>query len=133
MILEEVEMKVLLWIFLAAALATSALADDLSGKWSGTFTQTGADGQSQSGSAYLVLKQSGKEVTGTGGGSESEQWPFEKARFESNEFTGQVHDSDGMTYALDLTLQGDHLKGDVTITTPGGQILKGKVDVARVK
>ena len=125
--------KVFLCFLLATALAIPALADDIGGRWSGTFSQTLADGQSQSASAYLVLKQSGTDVTGTGGTDETQQWPFEKGKFENNKFSGQVHDSDGMVYALDLTLQGDHLKGDVTITTASGQTMKGKVDVARAK
>jgi hypothetical protein len=43
-----------------------------------------------------------------------------------------VKDPDGNLYTVDLVLEGDHLKGTVSMNQ-GGQTVKAKMDVARVK
>jgi hypothetical protein len=126
-------MKALVCILLAAALAIPALAADITGKWSGSFTPSDPSGQVEASSAYLVLKQSGTQVTGTGGPDENQQWPIQNGKFEANKLTGEVHDDNGAVYKVALTLSGDHLKGDVSVTTPDGQTVQAKCDVARVK
>jgi hypothetical protein len=60
-----------LLLFLSVALACAATAADISGKWSGTFVAENGD----SGSAYVILKQSGSTITGSGGPDANEQWP----------------------------------------------------------
>ena len=119
---------------MVAALATCAAAADATGKWSGTFTMAGPDGQpGQPNAAYMVLKQAGTTITGTGGPDETQQFAIEKGKIQGNKITGEVHDSDNVLYKLDLVLDGDHVKGDIAVTTPDGQTINGKVEMTRVK
>ena len=125
-------MKLLSCIFLILALAITAAAADVTGKWSGTFTVTGPDGSSgDSNPAFLILKQSGSTLTGTAGAEEAEQWPIENAKIENNKITGTVNPSDGATYTVTLTVDGDRMTGEVTVSQ-GGQTMKGKIELKRV-
>src|ERR1019366_2157500 len=114
------------------ALAITAAAADVTGKWSGTFTVTGPDGSAgDSNPAFLILKQSGTTLTGTAGGDEAEQFPIENAKIENNKITGTVNSSDGATYTVSLTVDGDRMTGEVTVSQ-GGQTMQGKIELKRV-
>src|SRR6188508_3395817 len=71
-------------VALAAALIVAAStsfayqtsAPDVTGTWTGTFTSTDSSGQPSEDSAYLVLKQSGVELTGTAGPRPDRQMPL---------------------------------------------------------
>lgn len=122
-------MKRLLCFLLAAALAAVA-ASDASGKWSGGFsTESG-----NAGTAYAVLKLSGDSLSGTAGPNADEQWPIQNGKIAGNKVSLVVKSpSDGASYKCDLVLDGDHLKGDMTITRPDGQAQSAKMDLTRVK
>ena len=125
-------MKLLSCIFLIVALALTAAAADVTGKWSGTFTVTGPDGSAgDSNPAFMILKQSRSTLTGTAGGDEAEQWPIENAKIENNKITGSVNPSDGATCTVSLTVDGDRMTGEVTVSQ-GGQTMKGKIELKRV-
>lgn len=113
----------------ALILAMSAFAADVTGKWSGSFNREGAEPSS----AYIILKQSGTELTGSGGPDESQQWPMSKGKIVGNKITGEVQEPGGALYKLDLTLEGDHIKGTVTATAPSGESVKGTLDATRQK
>jgi hypothetical protein len=119
-------MRFLISVFLFAGLA---LADDATGKWSGTFTPEGRDASG----AYLVLKQSGAEVTGTAGPDENQQWTISKGKIDGNKVTAEVTRPEGIVYKLTMILEGDHRKGDVTATLPDGAAIAGKIDLTRVR
>jgi len=123
-------MKMILPAFLLGiALAWTATAADVSGKWTGTFTPENGDG----GAAYVVLTQNGSTLTGTGGPSAEQQWPGLQGTISGSKVSFQVKDpEDGTVYKCELTLDGDHLKGDVTFTPAGGEAAKGKLDLTRV-
>lgn len=121
-------MKTLVCTLLIAFCAITALAADVTGKWSGTFTPDGGEPQP----AYMILKQSGTTLSGSGGPDENQQWPIENGKVDGNKMTGSVKDPDGNIYTVDLVLDGDHLKGVVTMSHDG-QAMKAKMDVARVK
>ncbi len=122
--------KILMCSFLAAAMALAAAAEDVTGKWSGSFTPEGG----QAGTAYAILKQSGTAVTGSAGPDESQQWPDLKGTIRGDKVSVEVKStSDGTVYKCDLVLTGDHLKGVVMFTPGGGQSLKAQMDLARVK
>lgn len=121
-------MKTLLCMLLIALCAMTALAADVSGKWSGTFTAEGQEPQS----AFLILKQSGSTITGSGGPDQNEQWPIENGKMDGDTLTGQVKSPDGAVYTINVVLDGEHLKGDITASM-GDKIMKGKIDVARAK
>lgn len=110
-------------------LAGMALADDVTGKWSGSFTPEGRDTEN----AILVLKQNGSEITGTAGPDENQQWTISKGKIEGNKVTAEVPSPDGPVYKLSMVLEGEHLKGDVSATSPDGGNMTGKIDLTRVK
>lgn len=121
-------MKIFLLSLLIALFAMTALAADVTGKWSGTFAP---EGQDPSG-AFVVLKQSGTTLTGTAGPDEGQQWPLSNGKIEGNRITGEVTNPDGLVFKLNLTLDGDHIRGDVNASRDG-QPMKGKVELTRVK
>ncbi|MBI1896567.1 MAG: hypothetical protein HYS04_08535 [Acidobacteria bacterium] len=60
-------------VFLVLLLAATAVAADLTGKWSGSFDVTNAQGETRPDRAYMDLKQAGEEVTGTAGPNSEKQ------------------------------------------------------------
>jgi len=120
--------SILLCLLVTVALALTAAAADISGKWTGSFTPENGD----AGSAYVILKQSGTTLTGSAGPNANEQWPGLQGTIGGNKVSFQVKSaSDGTLYKCDLELGGDHLKGDVTFTSAEGQSGKAKLDLTR--
>jgi hypothetical protein len=125
-------MKLLSIVFLILALAMTAAAADVTGKWSGSYALIGPDGSAgDSNPAFLILKQSGTTLTGTAGSDEADQFPIENAKIENNKITGSVNPSDGATYTVSLTVAGDRMTGEVTVSQ-GGQTMKAKIELKRV-
>lgn len=118
---------VLLWVVLALA----ASATDVSGTWNGTLKITGPDGQTQDDTIHLILKQDGGKLTGTAGPSAGEQLPIEKGAVEGAKVTMELALANG-AFKFDVALDGDHLKGEVTLAA-GGQTMKAKMDATRAK
>jgi hypothetical protein len=106
----------------------TAMAADVTGKWSGSFAP---EGQDPSG-AFVILKQSGTTLTGSAGPDESQQWPLTDGKINGNKITGVVTSPEGLVFKLDLVLDGDRIKGDANATREG-QALKAKVDLTRKK
>jgi hypothetical protein len=117
-------------ILLFAVMTLSAA--DISGKWSGSFTMTNAEGETHEGNAFVIFKQNGTEITGSGGPDENQQWPISKGKIEGDKITFEVQ-SDGPLYKVSLTLDGDHIKGEATVVEEGQPANKAKVDLTRVK
>ena len=69
-------------LFLAAStgFAFQTPAPSLTGTWTGTFTSTTSTGEPDEDPAYLVLKQTGEELTGTGGPRADRQMPVHRLR-----------------------------------------------------
>ena len=124
-------MRTFLCFLVLAVLAVAAVADvDVSGKWSGTFNMTGADGDKE-GTALLILKQSGTDISGTVGPSEDEQFPIQKGKIEGAKITLEA-DHDGHTMKIDLVLAADRITGEAHMEADG-HVLNAKVDVSRAK
>jgi hypothetical protein len=121
-------MKLFVRTLIIAALAMSAMAADISGKWSGTFTPEGQDANA----AFMVLKANGSTLTGSAGPDENQQWPISGGKIEGNKLSGQVTSPDGATYKFTLMLEGEHIKGNVEAKS-GDQSIKGMLDVTRAK
>ncbi len=121
-------MRTLVLTLLLAAFGMTALAADATGKWSGSFKTD--DGNTNS--AFVILKQDGTTITGSGGPDESQQLPIEKGKIEGNMVSGEVTTPEGIVYKLNVKLDGDTLAGDLT-ATGGGQTLKAKIELTRVK
>jgi hypothetical protein len=125
-------MRTLLCLFVLAALACAAIADvDVTGKWSGSFNMTGPNGETKDGTALLMLKQSGTDITGTVGPSEDEQFAIQKGKIEGDKITLEA-DHGGHTMKIDLVLAADRITGEAQMSAEG-QTLKAKIDVSRAK
>ena len=125
-------MRTFLCFLVLAVLACAAVADvDVTGKWSGTFNATGPNGETNEGSALLMLKQSGTEISGTVGPSEDEQFPIQKGKIEGDKITLEA-DHDGHTMKIDLVLAADRITGEAHMEADG-HVLNAKVDVSRAK
>jgi len=124
-------MRTFLCFLVLAVLAVAAVADvDVSGKWSGTFNMTGPDGD-KDGTAILILKQSGTDITGTVGPSEDEQFPIQKGKIEGSKITLEA-DHGGHTMKIDLVLADNRITGEAQMEAEG-TTLKAKIDVTRAK
>jgi hypothetical protein len=121
-------MRTFALIFLLVAGAFMATAQGLTGKWAGSMTPAGDDPST----AYLVIQQAGSEITGTGGPTQTEQWPNLKGKVAEGKIALEVTSPDGVVYKCALVLDGDHLRGDVTASA-NGQSMLGKLDLTRVK
>lgn len=123
-------MKTLILTFLLSALA---LAADVSGKYTGTFTAIGPDGQPDESEVLIILKQSGTEVTGSGGPDALQQFPIRNGKIAGNTITAEAVSPDGPVYKLTLTVAGDKLTGNVDVSLPDGGGYKAKLAVTRIK
>jgi len=124
-------MKILLCLAAIAAIALSAPADvNVSGKWSGTFSVTGSDGNSEP--AFLLLKQEGTAVTGSAGPNEEQQHPIKKGSVAGNKLTLEIEPRENQTIKLELVVDGDRMKGDINMARDG-ETRNGKLDLARAK
>ena len=124
-------MKILLCLAAIAAIALSAPADvNVSGKWSGTFSVTGSDGNSEP--AFLLLKQEGTTVTGSAGPNETQQHPIKKGSVAGNKLTLEIEPRENQTIKLELVVDGDRMKGDINMARDG-ETRNGKLDLARAK
>jgi hypothetical protein len=111
-------MKIFICVLMAAVYA---LAGDVTGKWSGS-AEMQRDGQPVTETVYFVLKQSGSDVTGTAGTSEYEQIAIQKGKLEANKFTFEVSTESGALYKVTLDVQGDTMKGVVTVDREGSSV-----------
>ena len=114
-------------MFTVVAFAAIAMAADVSGNWSGSFTPQGQD----AGTAYMKLKQTGTTLSGSAGPSADEQWPLTSGKVDGNQISGVVTSTDGAVYKFVLTVDGDRISGDIDVSA-GGQTIKAKLDVKRV-
>lgn len=125
-------MKALLCGMLLAVFALTAAADtDITGKWSGSVNATSPDGEATNQPAFLILKQTGSEITGTVGPNEDEQVPIVKGKIEGAKITIEAN-HEGHTVKLALVLAEEHIKGEASIEMEG-QTKTVKIDVTRVK
>lgn len=110
-------------------LTVSAMASDLTGKWSGSFKVDGGDhGVPQ----LFILKQQGQTLTGTGGPNAGEQYPIENGRVDGKDVRFEVTTGEWkFTYLLKQT-ESDGLKGDLKLESVG-ESRTAKVALTRVK
>ena len=120
--------RIVFLVAVAALWAGVAAGADVSGKWSGSFKMTAPDGQTREGTAVLILKQTGSDITGSAGPDENEQHTIAKGKIVGDKIT--LETDDGVT--LDLVLAGERIAGDVTMMRDG-ETRKAKLDVGRAK
>jgi hypothetical protein len=94
--------------------ASSLPAADVTGTWVGTLEYEGGAAKS----AYLILKQTGSELTGTAGPSEEKQTAIRNGKVDGNEVSFEMQASRLMKFTLRLV--DGRLQGDVTEESNGG-------------
>jgi len=89
-------------------LATSAIAGDLTSKWSGSFKVDGADHNVPQ---LFIFKQDGAKLTGSGGPDQTEQYPIENGKVDGDRVGFEITTGEWkFTYNLkasDARLAGD--------------------------
>jgi hypothetical protein len=124
--------RLLYFLMLAAFAAGIAMADtNVTGKWSGSFNMIGPDGQTKDGTALLLLKQNGAEVTGSVGPDEGEQHAITKGKIDGDKIT-LVAEDEGRTIQFNLVVAAERITGDVNMSHDG-ETRKAKIDVTRAK
>jgi hypothetical protein len=107
--------------------ATSALAADFTGTWSGEGVTNG-----ESHPLYFVLKQDGTMLTGSGGPDASEQHNFKSTKVEVDKIILEVAIGEKGTLHFELKSEGDGLKGTVQVIRDEGNE-SGTVALKRVR
>jgi hypothetical protein len=125
-------MKTLICLLLLTGLTLSAA--DLTGKWSGKFDITTADGENKPDSAVMSLKVDGTKVTGTAGPNEDQQWTIKNGKLESGKLTFDVvmegdNGDDKGSLVFDLVFDGETIRGSATGTGHDGDKMSAKVDL----
>jgi len=123
-------MKTLLCAMLLAVVALTAAETDITGNWSGSFVITAASGETRNDTAYLKLKQTGKEVTGTVGPNEDQQFPITKGSIDGDKITIEA-DHDGHLLKLNLVVAAERITGGATLSSE--EQATAKLDVTRLK
>jgi len=118
---------------LALLAAASALCfGNVTGHWSGTFNVTAPSGETREMPVYLILKEDGGKITGSGGRDISDRHDVLNSKVEGGVIQLEV-EAGANPIHLKLTLTGDELNGQVERTMGDGSKFTGKVATKRVK
>ena len=121
-------------ILLASMVSVQAQTTNVTGKWTGTFTRTAPDGNTQQIPFMFDLTQKGKVITGTVGPNAERQWPIEKGgSVAGTKISFKVQQPDGPMRTFTLTLVKDRLQGEMLAQPASGQSFTAKVDAERAK
>ena len=128
------------WLFLSILLllATFALAADVSGRWNGTLEFKGEDGQAQTVSAHLELKQQKDTLRGTVWKEEGQRFEIEQGRVDGNEvsFTfraPEAEEDEVAVHSVKLSAVSPvQMQGTLEFDA-GGQKFAGKLTFTREK
>lgn len=108
-------LKGLLLGVLLAVSATTFSATNVTGKWSGTLQVAG---ETDTKPAYMILKQDGDKLSGSGGPTESEQHPFDGGKVEGNKLTFDVPLGEKSMH-FEMEANGDQITGQVSQQNEG--------------
>jgi hypothetical protein len=124
-------MKTLICLLLLTS--WTSCAADLTGKWTGKFDITTADGELKPDSAVMNLKVDGTKVTGTAGPNEDQQWAIRKGNLEAGKLTFEVvpeGDEDKGLLVFELLFDGDTIRGTAT-GREGDNKMSAKIELKR--
>lgn len=116
-------------------LAPAPAGEDLTGKWSGTFTIINPDDGAVMEESGIVmnLTHKGKDLTGTVGPNADTQWPILKGLVDADKLTFDVQSGDsGPTVHFTLTFANGRLKGGAA-GEQDGRKLAARIDAGRDK
>ena len=117
-----------LLLFSAALLA----AADVTGHWSGTFEFRTPSGEQQEVPVYLILKQDGNNVGGTGGRDLADRHTITRGTFDGSKLVLEVEAGDNPVQ-LELTVDGEQLQGTAVRGRSDGSKMTAKVQAKRLK
>jgi hypothetical protein len=118
-------------VCLLLPVAWASTAQDVTGKWSGSFKTIRPDWITDDDTTiFLDLKQSGSGLTGTAGPTTERQWPL-KGKIEGTKLTFEVQ-TDAPLIKFTLALIEGHLRGEA-IAEHQGRKLAAMIDAERVK
>lgn len=118
-----------LMVGLLLAGVVSGSPADVTGKWEGSVTATREDGSRDNDRALVILKQKDTVIAGTIGGGEDDQHPITSGTIDGDKVTiTATHTTNGREFRLELTVNGDEMKG--TVETAKG---RGEVTLKRQK
>src|ERR1051325_5720583 len=98
---------------LLAVFTLSLCAADLTGKWSGTI-EIKRGGESKAESAFVILKQEGMSLTGSGGPNETQQHAMQNGKVDGDKITFEIALCEQRVMRFNLTAAGDQITGDIT-------------------
>jgi hypothetical protein len=117
-------------------------AEDLTGKWSGSFAISMDGGPPNEDTAYMVAKHTGADFGGTIGPNEDQQWAIEKGKVvvatvegkETTKVTFEVRSEGGMgpTLQFEMEFVAGRLKGKAG-ASQDGRTMAATVDLGGVK
>lgn len=103
------EMKTMALVLCAAlCLASTALAADVTGTWTGTLLPDGANGNGDT--ALMTIRQEGDKVIGSAGPNQSQQYPL-TGSVKDDRLTFEIKANDGRSLTFDLQITGDQMTG----------------------
>ena len=93
-------------------------AADVTGKWDGTINED---------PALLILTQKDKTITGSVGGSETDQHPIVSGSIDGNKITILAKNANNdREYKLELTVEGDEMKGKLSSGDRAAELIAKK-------
>ena len=105
---------------------------DVTGTWSGPMEMKRGD-ETKADSAYLVLKQTGNEITGTVGPNEEKRLPITKGNADGDSIYLEAIVEGENKMVLRLKLDGEKLAGELKAEGPTAPPLSGKMTLSKVK
>jgi hypothetical protein len=114
------------------ALIGAVHAADITGTWSGSMAMTKGE-ETKDDSAYLVLKQTGNEITGTIGPNPDKRLNITKGSAEGNNIYIEAIVEGENRLVLRLRIEGEKLVGDLKAEGPTAPPISGKMSLTREK
>ena len=115
----------MIFVAMALSLALAVQAPiDVTGKWAGEITRVNVlVARRIRSSALLILTQKDRTITGTAGGDESDRNPITSGTIDGNQINLVVmHERNQREFKIELTVEGDEMKGTVLLGERRGQI-----------
>ena len=105
-------------LFALTALIVSLVAGpaaDVTGKWDGTLKAQRPDGTPMEDTVLLILAQKDNALSGSVGEADHDQHPIVSGTVDGNKVTILVKNvNNGREYKLDLVVDGDEMKGQIS-------------------
>jgi hypothetical protein len=109
-------------------LTLGAMASDVSGKWTGTFTVPGSDHKEPQ---LFLLQQDGKKLTGSGGPDAVEQYPIKNGTVDGGLVSFELS-SGNWTFTYSLKRSGQEMNGELKLKSTEGDSRTAHVALRKV-